>query len=113
MAKYLRATAPESQKLFPVYVTVESPRRTDGNPLRFNVGYVIGELEVQGRRAPALLPALHADPEPSAEDGAGARRADGAAAPSSASHRRRRTDVRRRAWPIGTRRTKGCPPRMR
>jgi len=33
---------------------VESPRRTDGNPFRFNVGYVIGDLEVKDRPAPAF-----------------------------------------------------------
>ena len=54
VAKYMRATRRASQKLFPVYVTVESPRRTDGNPLRFNVGYVIGDLDVQGRPAPVF-----------------------------------------------------------
>ncbi|HEV8397252.1 MAG TPA: patatin-like phospholipase family protein [Vicinamibacterales bacterium] len=54
VAKYLRASGRPSQKLFPVYLTVESPRRTDGNPLRFNVGYVIGDLEVRDRPAPAF-----------------------------------------------------------
>jgi hypothetical protein len=54
VSKYLRATGRLAQKLFPVYVTVESPRRTDGNPLRFNVGYVIGDLEVQGRPTPTF-----------------------------------------------------------
>ena len=54
VSKYLRATGHLAQKLFPVHVTVESPRRTDGNPLRFNVGYVIGDLEVQGRPTPTF-----------------------------------------------------------
>ena len=54
VAKYMRATDRPMQKLFPVYVTVESPRRADRNPLRFNVGYVIGDLEVQGRQAPVF-----------------------------------------------------------
>jgi len=54
VSKYLRATGRPSQKLFPVYLTVESPRRTDGNPFRFNVGYVIGDVEVQGGAAPAF-----------------------------------------------------------
>jgi hypothetical protein len=54
VAKYMRATGRLAQKLFPVYLTVESPRRTDGNPLHFNVGYVIGDLEVQGREAPTF-----------------------------------------------------------
>ena len=104
---------PPAQKLFPVYVTVESPRRTDRNPLRFNVGYVIGELEVQGRRGARLLPSLHADPEPPAQDGAGARRADGAARGARRPDRRGRTDVRRRAARSAMRRTKRCPPRTR
>jgi hypothetical protein len=54
VAKYLRATGRLAQKLFPVHVMVESPRRIDGNPLRFNVGYVIGDLEVQGRPTPTF-----------------------------------------------------------
>ena len=44
VAKYLRATGQKDARLFPVYLTVESPRRSDGNALRFNVGYVIGRL---------------------------------------------------------------------
>ena len=44
--KYMRATQHDVQRLFPVYVTVASPRRTDGSPLRFNVGYIIGDLVV-------------------------------------------------------------------
>jgi hypothetical protein len=44
VAKYLRATGHSDEQLFPVYLTVESPRRSDRNPLRFNVGYVIGSL---------------------------------------------------------------------
>jgi hypothetical protein len=55
VAKYLRASEHGRQKLFPVYLTVESPRRTDGNPLRFNVGYVIGDIEVKPGAAPAFL----------------------------------------------------------
>jgi len=43
LSKYLRATRRESMKLYPVMVTVESPRRSDGNPLCFNVGYLVGE----------------------------------------------------------------------
>ncbi|HZI80988.1 MAG TPA: patatin-like phospholipase family protein [Vicinamibacterales bacterium] len=54
VAKYLRATSRPMQKLFPVFLTVESPRRTDGNPLCFNVGYIIGDIEVQGRPGPTL-----------------------------------------------------------
>src|SRR6185503_17878769 len=54
VSKYLRATGRPSQKLFPVYLTVESPRRTDGNPFRFNVGYVIGDVAVQDRPGPAF-----------------------------------------------------------
>jgi len=54
VSKYLRATGRASQKLFPIYLTVESPRRTDGNPFRFNVGYVIGDVEVKDRPAPAF-----------------------------------------------------------
>jgi len=54
VSKYLRATGRPSQKLFPVYLTVESPRRTDGNPLRFNVGYVIGDVEVKDRPEPVF-----------------------------------------------------------
>jgi predicted acylesterase/phospholipase RssA len=54
VAKYMRATGRQMQKLFPVYVTVQSPRRADGNPLRFNVGYVIGDLEAQGRPSPVF-----------------------------------------------------------
>ncbi len=44
VGKFLRATRHESLKLFPVVLTVESPRRSDGNPLQFNVGYLIGDL---------------------------------------------------------------------
>ena len=44
VGKFLRATRHESLKLYPVVVTVESPRRSDGNPLQFNVGYLIGDL---------------------------------------------------------------------
>jgi hypothetical protein len=33
---------------------VESPRRTDGNPFRFNVGYLLGDVAVQDRPAPAF-----------------------------------------------------------
>ena len=54
VGKYMRATGRLSQKLFPLYVTVESPRRADGNALRFNVGYLIGDIEVQGRPAPTF-----------------------------------------------------------
>ena len=46
--KYMRATRHPAQRLFPIYVTVESPRRSDGNPLRFNVGYIIGDVVGQG-----------------------------------------------------------------
>ena len=45
VAKYLRATERATQTLFPVQLTVESPRRSDGQPLCFNVGYVIGGLD--------------------------------------------------------------------
>jgi predicted acylesterase/phospholipase RssA len=44
VGKFLRATRHESLNLYPVLVTVESPRRADGNPLQFNVGYLIGDL---------------------------------------------------------------------
>jgi predicted acylesterase/phospholipase RssA len=44
VGKFLRATRHESLSLYPVIVTVESPRRSDGNPLQFNVGYLIGDL---------------------------------------------------------------------
>jgi hypothetical protein len=54
VAKYMRATGRLAQKLFPIYLTVESPRRTDRNPLRFNVGYMIGDLEVQAGSPPAF-----------------------------------------------------------
>ena len=45
VAKYMRATHRPALTLFPVHLTVESPRRADRNPLRFNVGYVIGTLD--------------------------------------------------------------------
>ena len=44
VSKFLRATRHESLNLYPVVVTVESPRRSDGNPLQFNVGYLIGGM---------------------------------------------------------------------
>jgi len=52
VAKYLRVTEHRDEKLFPVYLTVESPRPSDRNPLRFNVGYVIGCVRErpEGRR---------------------------------------------------------------
>jgi hypothetical protein len=55
VAKYLRASEHRRQTLFPVYLTVESPRRTDGNPLRFNVGYVIGDIDVKAGQAPTFV----------------------------------------------------------
>jgi hypothetical protein len=54
VAKYMRATRRPFQKLFPVHVTVESPRRSDRNALVFNVGYVIGDIEAQGRSEPTF-----------------------------------------------------------
>jgi hypothetical protein len=44
LSKFLRATRHGSMKLYPVVVTVESRRRSDGNPLCFNVGYLVGEI---------------------------------------------------------------------
>jgi hypothetical protein len=45
VSKYLQESRRPSQLLLPVHLTVESPNRRDGSPLRFNVGYVIGDLE--------------------------------------------------------------------
>ena len=42
VAKYMRATRHETEMLLPIYLTVESPRPSEKNPLRFNVGYIIG-----------------------------------------------------------------------
>jgi hypothetical protein len=47
VGKYLRASTRANQRVFPVYLTVYSPRRSDGNPLRFNVGYIIGDVETE------------------------------------------------------------------
>lgn len=44
VAKYLVASQ-RPGKLGKVCVVVESPRRSDGNPFQFNVGYVIGDLQ--------------------------------------------------------------------
>ncbi|HEY6508581.1 MAG TPA: patatin-like phospholipase family protein [Vicinamibacterales bacterium] len=53
LAKYLLATKhPFPLKLYPVLVTVESPRRSDGNPLQFNVGYIIGDVVRADGRGP-------------------------------------------------------------
>ena len=51
--KFLRAsTSATPLRLVPVIVTVESPRRADGNPLRFNVGYLLGDFDVAADRTP-------------------------------------------------------------
>jgi hypothetical protein len=51
--KFLRgSTSVTPLRLVPVVVTVESPRRTDGNALRFNVGYLIGDVDVAADRTP-------------------------------------------------------------
>ena len=34
-------------QIVPIRVVVESPRKSDGNPLEFNVGYLIGEWDKQ------------------------------------------------------------------
>jgi hypothetical protein len=52
LSKFLRATRHGSMKLYPVVVTVESPRRSDGNPLCFNVGYLVGGVVSKGEGAP-------------------------------------------------------------
>jgi hypothetical protein len=44
VGKFLRATGYGQLRLYPIVVTVKSPRRSDGNPLMFNVGYLIGDL---------------------------------------------------------------------
>jgi len=53
--KYLRASLQPVQRLFPIYVTVSSPRRSDGSPLRFNVGYIIGDIVVAPGVAPRFM----------------------------------------------------------
>ena len=53
--KYMRATRHPVQRLFPIYVRVESPRRSDGSPLRFNVGYIIGDVVVAPGVAPRFV----------------------------------------------------------
>ena len=55
MDKYMRATRHPAQRLFPIDVTVESPRRSDGSPLRFNVGYIIGDVVVAPGVAPRFV----------------------------------------------------------
>ena len=53
--KYMRATRDPAQRLFPIHVAVESPRRSDGSPLRFNVGYIIGDVVVAPGAAPRFV----------------------------------------------------------
>jgi len=44
--RFLRACpSPAGLQLVPIRVVVESPRTTDGNPLDFNVGFLIGEID--------------------------------------------------------------------
>ena len=44
--RFLRAYAsPASLQLVPIRVVVESPRASDGHPLDFNVGFLIGEID--------------------------------------------------------------------
>jgi hypothetical protein len=48
--RFLMASASRRPlRLIPVRVTVESPRRSDGNALEFNVGYLIAEIDWEGR----------------------------------------------------------------
>ena len=53
LAKYLMATKhPHPLKLYPILVTVESPRRSDDSRLQFNVGYIIGDVVRDDGRGP-------------------------------------------------------------
>jgi hypothetical protein len=54
VAKYLEESNRPTQLLLPVHLTVESPNRGDGEPLRFNVGYIIGDLEKEGTAVPVF-----------------------------------------------------------
>jgi hypothetical protein len=57
LAKFLRATRNVATRLYPVVVSVESPRRSDGNPLCFNVGYLVGNIA--SKDAPDQAFSLH------------------------------------------------------
>ena len=111
--KYLRASLQPVQRLFPIYVTVSSPRRSDGSPLRFNVGYIIGDIVVAPGVGAALRALLHARPEPSAEDGTGPRRAHVAPARRSGSRSPSPTRCSTPPSPTARRPTKRCPRRLR
>ncbi len=54
LSKFLGATCHAAAQLYPVVVKVESPRRSDGNPLCFNVGYLVGNVASGGAREHAF-----------------------------------------------------------